>query len=278
MAKKEKEPTVSPKQLEKIKTRVEKKIKRASEYPLNLAVVVYARPKVGKTRFCATAPDVLIVDCDEQGTDSTRDDTDPKTIRITTWSEVNDIYWYLQSGDHPYRSVAIDTVSGLQTLCMNWILGDEHARDTSRDPDQPSQRLYQKRTQLMTNVITNFRNLPMNVIFTAHTRTKEQGEGEDEIITVTGPNLAPATVNHLLASVGLIGYMHKREVPVKKKVKVKGKVKTSRRMVTKTRMLIGPSERFETGVRYSALKDLDHIDSPDFQSLLDLISGKKGDT
>src|SRR5882672_1330988 len=275
MAKKDKQPSVSPKQLERIKTRVEKKIKSASEYPLNLAVVVYARPKTGKTRFCASAPDVLIIDCDEQGTDSTRDDLDPKVIRITTWSEVNDIYWYLQAGDHPYRSVAIDTVSGLQTLCMNWILGDEHSRDTSRDPDQPSQRLYQKRTQLMTNIITNFRNLPMNVIFTAHTRNTEQGEGEDEVITVTGPNLAPATVNHLLGAVGLIGYMHKKEVVVKKKVTVKGVEKTRRRTVTKTRMLIGPSERFETGVRYSALKDIDYIDGPNFKDLLDLISGSK---
>jgi hypothetical protein len=31
------------------------------------------------------------------------------------------------------------------------------------------------------------------------------------------------------------------------------------------------------GFRYSALKDLDYIDSPDFQALIDLISGKKGD-
>jgi len=263
--------TVSEEQLAKIKTRVEKKIKRASQYPMNLSVVVYARPKTGKTRFCASAPDVLIIDCDEKGTDSTRDDLDPLTIRISTWSEINDIYWYLQSGDHPYKSVAIDTVSGLQTLCMNWILGDEAARDTSRDPDQPSQRLYQKRTQLMTNVITNFRNLPMNVIFTAHTRTKEQGEGEDEIITITGPNLAPATQTHLLASVGLIGYMHKREVVVK----TKKDGKTKRKKVTRTRMLIGPSERFETGVRYSALKDLDHIDSPNFTDLLEVVSGSK---
>src|SRR5262245_56152307 len=118
--------------LAKIRTRVEKKIKHASEHPMNLSVVVYARPKVGKTRFCATAPDVLIVDCDEKGTDSTRDDTDPMTARITTWSEINDIYWYLQSGAHDFRSVAIDTVSGLQTLAMNFVLGDEAARDASR--------------------------------------------------------------------------------------------------------------------------------------------------
>ena len=250
-------------EMDKIRTRVEKKIHRASEYPLNLSVVVYGRPKVGKTRFCATAPKVLIIDCDEKGTDSTRDDTDPEAIRVTTWSEINDIYWYLQSGEHNFESVAIDTVSGLQTLAMNFVLGDEAARDASRDPDQPSQRIYQKVTQLMKVQITNFRNLPLNVIFTAHTRTREQGEGEEDITYVTGPNLSPATQSHLLGAVGLIGYMLKREVVVKQG--------TRRRKIRRVRMLIGPSDRFETGVRYSALSDLPHIDNPNFSDMLEVI-------
>lgn len=254
--------------LRKIKARVEKKIKRASEQPLNLSMVVYARPKVGKTRFCATAPKCLIIDCDEKGSDSTRDDLDPNVIRITTWDEINDIYWYLQSGDHPYESVAIDTVSGLQTLAMNFVLGDEVARDASRDPDQPSQRVYQKISQLMKTQITNFRNLPMNVIFTAHTRTRESGEGEDEVVMLTGPNIQPAVSSHLLGAVGLIGYMMKREVTVK----FTDKEGTERKKkVSRVRMLIGPSERFETGVRYSAYKDIVHIDSPNFTSMLEAI-------
>jgi hypothetical protein len=254
-------------ELNKIRTRVEKKIKRASQHPLNLSVVVYARPKVGKTRFCATAPNVLIIDCDEKGTDSTRDDTDPQTIRLTTWGEVNDVYWYLQSGEHDFDSVAIDTVSGLQTLAMNFVLGDEAARDASRDPDQPSQRIYQKVTQLMKVQITNFRNLPMNVIFTAHTRTREQGEGDEDITFITGPNLSPAVQGHLLGAVGLIGYMLKREVTVRSP-------DNRRRKVRRVRMLIGPSDRFETGVRYSALADLPYIDNPDFSQMLEVI--KKG--
>lgn len=260
--------------LKKIKARVEKKIKKASDYPLTLSMVIYARPKVGKTRFAASAPDCLIIDCDEKGTDSTRDDLNPNVIRITHWSEINDIYWYLQSGDHNFKSVAIDPISALQTICMNFVLGDEVARDASRDPDQPSQRVYQKISQLMKTQITNFRNLPMNVIFTAHTRTKETGEGEEEVVTMTGPNTSPAIQSHLLGAVGLIGYMTKREVIVKVPSKKDPEKKISKK-VSRTRLLIGPSERFETGVRYSGLKDLDHLDSPTFDSVLALIQKKK---
>jgi len=254
--------------LETIKSRVESQIHRASEFDPNLSMVIYGRPKTGKTRFCATAPDVLIIDCDEQGTDSTRHDLDPHVVRITTWGEINDIYWYLQSGDHNHKSVAIDTVSGLQTLAMNFVLGDETARDASRDPDQPSQRVYQKISQLMKTQITNYRNLPMNVIFTAHTRTKETGEGEEEVISITGPNLSPSAQGHLLGAVSLIGYLSKRDVTVRRRVD--GKV--VRRRVSRTRLLIGPSERFETGVRYSPFKDLEYIDSPNFSEMLETIT------
>lgn len=272
---KTKKPTAD---LEKIKARVEKRIHRANDYPMNLSMCIYGRPKVGKTRFIASAPRPLIIDCDDKGTDSTRDDLNPYATRIETWSEINDIYWYLQSGDHEFDTVGIDTVSGLQTLCMNFVLGDELSRDASRDPDQPSQRIYQKVSQLMKTQITNFRNLPMNIVFTAHTRTKTTGEDEDEEITITGPNVSPAIQSHLLGAVGLIGYMMKREVVVKTKVEVKGVKKTRKRRVARTRLLVGPSERFETGVRYSALKDFEHIDAPDFSKMLEQIKqgGKSG--
>jgi phage nucleotide-binding protein len=263
--------------LEKIKSRVEKRIKKASEHPLNLAFVVYGRPKVGKTRFCATMPDPLIIDCDEKGTDSVRD-SDPSTSRITTWTELNDLYWYLQAGDHPYKSVAIDTVSGLQTICMNFVLGDEVARDASRDPDMPTRQAYGKVSQLMRTQITNFRNLPMNVVFTAHTRTRTTGEDEEDESFITGPNLSPAIYTHLLGAVGLIGYMMRREVFVKGTKTVNGKKKKTRKKVSRTRLVIGPSDRFETGVRYTALHDFEHIDAPNFADMLTTIKqgGKSG--
>jgi hypothetical protein len=149
---------------------------------------------------------------------------------------------------------------------MNFVLGDESARDASRDPDMPSRQVWQKVGQLMKTQITNFRNLPMNVVFTAHTRTRNVGEDEDDEQIITGPNISPSVQSHLLGAVGLIGYMMKREVVVKNR-------KGVRRKASRVRMLIGPSERFETGVRYTALKDFEYIDNPDFQELLEVISG-----
>jgi hypothetical protein len=258
--------------IEKIRSRVEKRIKSPSEFPPNQNVLVYARPKTGKTRFCATAPRCLIIDCDEEGTDSIRDDEETKVIRVKTWSEVNDIYWYLQSGDHNFQSVAIDGITGLQTLCMNFVLGEDYARDTSRDPDQPSQRIYQKISKLMKDQITNYRNLPMNTIFTALPRSRESGEGEEEVIVTTGPNVSPAIASHVEAAVGIIGYMIKRQKVVKVSSKKNPDKKVSKKTYT-TRMLVGHSERFTVGDRTGKFGEW--INNPDFKDMLAVIYGKE---
>jgi hypothetical protein len=267
-AKKKKKP---PKQrdIDKISARVRRKIKRASDQPQNQNILVYGKPGVKKTRFSATAPDVLIIDVDEEGTDSVRRDSNPQTIRIYSWIELDDIYWYLQEGDHEFKSVAIDGVTGLQTLCMNFVLGEEVARDASRDPDMASRQAWGKIGKLMKTQITNFRNLPMNVIFTATERAREAEEGgdEEEIVRVYGPNVSPSVASHLEQSVGTIGRMVKREVIIKSKKK-----KTTRREV-RSRLLLGDSERYISKDRNGVFGE--YIDAPDFTEMLALIYGTK---
>jgi hypothetical protein len=43
-------------------------------------------------------------------------------------------------------------------------------------------------------------------------------------------------------------------------------------------MLIGPSDRFETGVRYSALADLPYIDNPNFSDMMEVIQRGRNET
>jgi hypothetical protein len=118
--------------------RVLAKIKPASELEDFVRMLCYGRSGAGKTRFAASAPDVLIIDVNEKGTKSVRRDYNPNVFPVEYWQEINDVYWYLQSGDHPYKSYAIDGVSAMQTLCTKFILGDEASRDASRDPDMPT--------------------------------------------------------------------------------------------------------------------------------------------
>lgn len=246
-----------------VRSKVLARIKRASELEQHQRMLIYGTSGVGKTRMVATAPDVLIIDVDEKGTGSTRRDTNPYVYQVSKWSDLIEVFWYLQEGDHPYKSVGIDGITAMQTLCLNFVLGDEASRDASRDPDMPSRQAWGKAGQLMKTQITNFRNLPMNVIFTALTRTKTVGDDEDDMgDTITGPACSPSVSGHLEAAVDTIGYLTTREVVVKKKDNTKHKV-------TRTRLLVGPSPRYVTKDRNGLFGE--YVDQPNIAKMLQTI-------
>jgi hypothetical protein len=248
----------------KVSERVRAKIKPASELPQNQNFLLYGDSGTGKTRLASTAPKILMIDVNDKGQDSVRRDLNPDFIQIEYWREINDIYWFLQEGDHSYESVGIDTVSNLQNICMDFVLGDEAARDASRDPDMPSRQAWGKVGKLMRTQIINFRNLPVNTIFVAQLRAKQTGDDEDEESEILyGPEVSPSIEKTLKAAVGTIGYLTKREVVIRNK-----KTKTARKEIRR-RLLLGDSERYISKDRNGMFPE--HIDAPDLAEMLSLI-------
>ena len=255
-----------------INKRVSARIKNTSEFEDWERMLVYGRSGAGKTRLAATAPDVLLMDIDEKGTKSVKKDIDPKAIRIASIDEFVETYWYLQSGQHDFRSVAIDGCTGLQTMFLNYVLGEQALLDASRDPDMPSRQIYGKVSKLMKNWITNYRNLDMHVIFTALTRVNREGgddeEDEDLGAVTVGPAVSPAIGSHLEAACDTIGYLHTRQVVVRKGEK--------RTKVTRRRLLTGENERYDTKDRNNAFGSW--VDAPDIGKMIDTINGKEEET
>jgi len=244
-----------------VTARVRARIHPASELPQNQNFLLYGDSGTGKTRLASTAPRVLVIDVNDKGQDSVRRDINPDFIQVEYWREINDIYWFLQEGDHKYESVAIDTVSNLQNICMDFVLGDEAARDASRDPDMPSRQAWGKVGKLMRTQIINFRNLPINVIFVAQLRAKQVGdEDEDSGDILYGPEVSPSIEKSLKAAVGTIGYLTKREVVIRNK-----KTKTARKEIRR-RLLLGDSERYVSKDRNGVFPP--HIDAPDLADML----------
>ncbi len=259
--------TEKPASTAEINKRVSARIKPASEFEDWERMLIYGRSGAGKTRLAATAPNVLLMDIDEKGTKSTKKDLDPLSIRIASVDEFVETYWYLQSGEHEHLSVAIDGVTGLQNMFLNYVLGEQAMLDASRDPDMPSRQVYGKVSKLMKNWITNYRNLDMHVVFTALTRINREG-GEDEededlgAVTV-GPAVSPAIGGHLEAACDTIGYLHTRQVVVRKGDK--------RTKVTRRRLLTGPNERYDTKDRNNSFGAW--VDAPDLSKMIDTING-----
>lgn len=241
----------------------ERRIVSVAESFENLRILVYGKNGVGKTRFAATGPKPLIIDCNEKGTMSIRNMKDVKVFRIETWTDIDFIFWYLQSAKHDRKTVALDTITSLAQLCMRFVLGDESSRDPTQDPFMPSKREWGKVGELMRTVILNFRNLPMHVVFLAQERkgfTDDEDEG-----TEVFPEVSPSVRSTLTAAVDIIGHQFIKEVVVKQKG---GKQKSR----PDFRMRIGPHETYVTKDRSdSALPGI--IRNPNLGSMIKVLQG-----
>lgn len=225
----------------------EKRIIEAQDDFEFLKILVYGKPKRGKTTFGASGPKPIIIDCNERGTLSVRNVEDLKVFRLETWTDIDMIYWYLANGNHDRETVVIDTMSSLAALCMKFVLGDEASRDPTRDPAMPSKQAYGKVNQLMNTEILKWRNLPMHVVFLAQER-RGFTEDDDDAPEVF-PELSPGVRNTLTPAVDIIGRIYVQAVAKTVVKEVKGKKKKVKVEGIDHRLLIGPHEVYVTGDR-----------------------------
>lgn len=223
---------------------VEKRIVPVSDADPYGKFLLYGRNGKGKTRTAATAPKVLFIDINEKGTKSIKK-SGHNVFPASRWADITYAYWYLREADHDFESFAIDTVTGMQNLCMKQVLRDAEDRDPNRDPSMPDMRAWGKVNELMKPLIMDFRNLPMHCIFIAQERLV--GERDEEAITEHVPDLSPGSRGPLMAAVDVIGRVFQKEVRYGDKKAKKEKVKVE------TRMLVGHHEEFITKDRTGTL-------------------------
>jgi phage nucleotide-binding protein len=226
-----------------------------------LKMCVYSRNGVGKTRFaCSSHKKTLVLDCNEKGWVSVRKRGNVSIYPVSRWEQADWVYWFLKSGRHDFEVVVIDTITMLSNICMKWILHDEAERDSTADPALPTQPQWGKLAQLMKDKIIDFRNLPMDVIFTAQEK-RVTNEDEDGGVTVEiRPEVSPATLPTLTAAVSVIGRLYTREVKLKK-----GKT------VQERRMLLGAHPVYISKNRYEELKPIER--DPTLDSFYKRIEG-----
>ncbi len=172
---------------------------------------------MGKTRLLASASDipelspVLILDV-EGGTFSIREKfPDVDVIRISSWAEMSKVYNDLYDGNHPYKTVGLDSLTEIQKMGMYGIMTALVAEpdNKDRDPDIPSVREWGKNIEQTRKLVRAFRDLPMNVIFTAlemSDRNPRTG------LTVTKPSLSGKLSGEVAGFLDEVLYMYVKTV------------------------------------------------------------------
>lgn len=247
----------------KIKKRIVDRIVGVDEASQYLRVLVYGRNKQGKTRFAASAPNVLILDVNEEGTKSARGYKGAKVVHIQKWEDIRLAYWYLKRGDHEFESIVIDTITALQLMCMTHVLNEEGEKDMNKDKAMPARRDWGKLAELMKHTLLDFRNLPMHVVFVAQER---QLTDDDGVVLERVPDLSTANRSVALASVDIIGRIYQKEVRAVNKKSKKEVVKWE------TRMLVGPHEEYATGGRIDPEVLPRVVKNPTMPALIELVN------
>lgn len=167
-------------------------------------MLVYGKSSIGKTTLAGSAdavPEmrkVLVVDC-EAGTLSLRKTTyNVDVLRPTDWAELSAIFHALKAGSHQYQTVVLDSLTEIQELNMRSIMKamKEDPDNVERDPDVPGMYEWNKSGKQIKQLIRAFRNLPMNIIFTA---LMKEDKDTKTGITMRLPDL-PGKLAHQVAA------------------------------------------------------------------------------
>jgi len=244
--------------------------------------LVYGRNKKGKTRFCATAPDVLIADPEDGTIAETK--LNPDVWPVTQWSDLDEIYHAVKGGikspktNQPYKWIALDGMTRMLGLALDFVSAQQAERDLTRKPGQIDQRTYGQANRMIEGVLHNFHSLRnVGLILTAQERVIEienmEDLGEDDDATPAAYQYVPdltkgarAPLNQIVDVIGRI-YVVRGDFETSKVVMKDGKRVRVKTTATKQRRLfVGPHEMYDTGYR-SGYELPDFLKEPTVASL-----------
>lgn len=229
------------------KARITSPSKKAERKP---RILVYARNKKGKTRFGATAPNVLVID-PEEGTGEEKK-IDPDVWPVNSWEDLDDVYKFLREGKHSYEWVYIDGLTRIANMSLRWVMFQAEQRDLDRRPGQVGKQDYGKSGEAVKAMLYNFHNLPMGVIFSCQERmmdaipSGDEDEDAEDASIMYVPDLPKGVRGAVNSIVDVIGRLY----TVRTTVKVKGPDnKPMDKEVIQRRLWIEPHVAYDTGYR-----------------------------
>jgi hypothetical protein len=185
------------------------------ERPKTINMLVYGDSGVGKTQITGSADAVpemrpiLVIDVEGGTLTLAHTYPDAEVVRVQSWDDMQRLYNELYRGDHPYRTVVLDSLGEIQKFSMYQIMKDLVAREPSRDPDIPSMREWGKNIEQMRLFVRAFRDLPMNALFTC---LAKQDKDPKTGTVKTLPQLPGKLANEVAAFLDIVTYMYVKNI------------------------------------------------------------------
>jgi hypothetical protein len=189
-------------------------IQRVRERETHFNVMLYGRSGVGKTWLSGSShlvPEmkrVLYIDIEGGIMTLRRDFPEIETVRIKSWGDMQKVYDELYAGGHGFNTVILDSLTEIQKFNMEQIMIKLMEENNSRDMDVPSLREWGKNLEQTRRFVRAYRDLPINVIFTALER-----EDKDRLNRpVKLPSLSGKMAGEVAAFLDIVLYYNMKEV------------------------------------------------------------------
>lgn len=133
--------------------------------------LIYGESSVGKTTLAAGADavpqmrSVLFVDIEKGDLSIRKTPYRPDVVRLSNWDQLKKLYHELLLGPqvHGYNSVVIDSLNEVVDLNLKDIMVEK----SGEEDDTPEWQHWNANQVRMLRLLRDFRDLPMNVIFTS---------------------------------------------------------------------------------------------------------------
>lgn len=132
-----------------------------------------------------TGPTLFVDLIGEKGTRSFRGSAWAKNISVarpTSVTQLDELFWKLDSGDHPFKAVVLDSATSLQKMALRFLMGhtETAVREIKQGTAPADQRTWGESLNIMTDTATFWYGLadgnrpnPMHVVMTAQTKVTE---------------------------------------------------------------------------------------------------------
>lgn len=238
-----------------------------------LIVELYGRSGTGKTALLSTFPKpILILDVKDHGSESAKCKQlkrgDIHVISIESSSDLEEVYDYLLDNPGKYKTVGIDTVTGLQEMMLVETKEEEKK-------SQASQRIFGIVGDKLKLWILNFKELTsegITPVFLCQDRLDNPDtEAEDQLNPEIGPGLMPAVAKFLNAAVKVIGHTY-----IQTKVeKVDDGKKIKKKESVEFRLRLGPNPYYITKIRQPKGSFLpDYLTNPSYDDIKAITLGE----
>ena len=210
----------------------------------DVSILLYGPSKIGKSTFASQAPDAIFI-ATEPGLNA----LEVYQYPVTNWAEFLDVCGELAKGDHPFKTIVIDTIDILYRLCAEHICqkrGVEHESDGSHG------KIYGLIKNEIYRVLTKLAHLPYGLILISHSQDRDL-ETRTGTVTRTVPTLSESFRQIVIGLVDLILYC---DVQVEQ---AEDGTRRYRRVV-RTK----PNPNYDAGDRFGCLPEVMDLSFPAF--------------